>query len=54
MRPDFFANWDTETAKRNYRPADAAHLAEGARKAGFAMPAMTAAERTLQATALGP
>jgi hypothetical protein len=37
-------------AKRNYRPEDAAHFAEGARKAGFPLPVQTAAERALQAS----
>jgi adenylate cyclase len=45
MRPTFFENWDQELAKRNYRPEDGAHLAEGARKAGFPVPATTAAEK---------
>jgi len=49
MRPTIFERWDEEMAKRNYRPADAAHFAEGARKAGFPVPARTAAEATLQA-----
>ena len=35
MRPTIFEHWDEEMAKRNYRPEDGAHLAEGARKAGF-------------------
>ncbi|MEZ0168180.1 adenylate cyclase [Microvirga sp. TS319] len=49
MRPTIFAHWDDEMAKRNYRPEDAAHFAEGARKAGFPVPAWTAAEAVLQA-----
>ncbi len=51
MRPTIFERWDDEMAKRNYRPEDAAHFAEGARKAGFPVPARTAAETALQATA---
>ncbi|CAN7199234.1 adenylate cyclase [Bosea sp. LjRoot9] len=42
--PKFFENWEHEVTKRNYRPDDAIHLAEGARKAGFPLPAGTAAE----------
>jgi TolB-like protein/tetratricopeptide (TPR) repeat protein len=38
--PNFFENWEQEVAKRNYRPEDAIHLVEGARKAGFPLPAM--------------
>ncbi|WP_343234470.1 adenylate cyclase [Microvirga terrestris] len=49
MRPTIFEHWDDEMAKRNYRPEDAAHFAEGARKAGFPVPARTAAEMALQA-----
>jgi hypothetical protein len=49
MRPTIFERWDDEMAKRNYRPEDAAHFAEGARKAGFPLPARTAAEAALQA-----
>ena len=49
MRPTIFERWDDEMAKRNYRPEDAAHFAEGARKAGFPVPARTAAEAALQA-----
>ncbi|GEO17603.1 adenylate cyclase [Microvirga aerophila] len=48
MRPDFFPNWDLEMAKRNLQPEDAAHIAEGARKAGFPVPDTTAAETTLR------
>jgi adenylate cyclase len=44
LRPKFFENWEHEVTKRNYRPEDAIHLAEGARKAGFPLPAKTAAE----------
>ncbi|UVF19606.1 tetratricopeptide repeat protein [Microvirga terrae] len=51
MRPMIFEHWDAEMAKRNYRPEDAAHYAEGARKAGFPVPARTAAESTLEARA---
>lgn len=51
MRPTIFERWDEEMAKRNYRPEDAAHYAEGARKAGFPVPARTAAETALQASA---
>ncbi|MCB8822699.1 adenylate cyclase [Microvirga rosea] len=51
MRPTIFEHWDEEMAKRNYRPEDAAHFAAGARKAGFPVPAWTAAEATLQAPA---
>lgn len=51
MRPTIFEHWDEEMAKRNYQPEDAAHFAEGARKAGFPVPAWTAAEATLQASA---
>jgi tetratricopeptide (TPR) repeat protein len=47
-RPTFFDHWDREVAKRNYSPKDGALLAEGARKAGFPVPATTAAETTLQ------
>lgn len=50
MRPTFFDHWDKEVAMRNYRPVDGAHLAEGARKAGFPLPSRTAAEEALQAT----
>jgi TolB-like protein/cytochrome c-type biogenesis protein CcmH/NrfG len=50
MRPTIFEHWDEEMAKRNYRPEDAAHFAEGARKAGFPVPARTAAEAALQAS----
>ena len=35
MRPTIFEHSDDEMAKRNFRPEDAAHFAEGARKAGF-------------------
>ncbi len=49
MRPRFFDNWDQEAAKRNYRPEDAIHLAQGARKAGFPVPTRTAAEAALEA-----
>jgi len=49
MRPTIFEHWDEEMAKRNYRSEDAAHFAEGARKAGFPVPAWTAAEATLRA-----
>ncbi len=48
MRPKIFDNWEQEMAKRNYRPEDAIHLAEGARKAGFPVPARTVAEAALQ------
>jgi len=51
MRPTIFERWDEEMAKRNYRPQDAAHFAEGARKAGFPVPARTAAETALEASA---
>jgi TolB-like protein len=51
MRPTIFERWDDEMAKRNYRPEDAAHFAEGARKAGFPVPTWTAAEAALQAAA---
>jgi TolB-like protein/cytochrome c-type biogenesis protein CcmH/NrfG len=51
MRPTIFERWDEEMAKRNYRPGDAAHFAEGARKAGFPVPARTAAETALEASA---
>ncbi len=51
MRPTIFEHWDDELAKRNYRPEDAAHYAEGARKAGFPVPARTAAETALEASA---
>lgn len=44
MRPKFFESWDQEVAKRNYRPEDALHLVEGARKAGFPLPARAAAD----------
>ena len=44
MRPTFFEQWDREVAKRNYGPQDGALLAEGARKAGFPVPEVTAAE----------
>ncbi|WP_262297181.1 tetratricopeptide repeat protein [Microvirga sesbaniae] len=50
MRPTIFEHWDDEMAKRNYRPEDAAHFAEGARKAGFPVPTRTAAETALQAS----
>ena len=50
MRPTIFEHWDDEMAKRNYQPQDAAHFAEGARKAGFPVPARTVAETALQAT----
>jgi len=50
-RPTFFDQWDREVAKRNYEPKDGALLAEGARKAGFPVPATTAAETALQAAA---
>jgi len=50
MRPTIFEHWDEEMAKRNYLPEDAAHFAEGARKAGFPVPAQTAAETALQAS----
>ncbi|QEL21955.1 adenylate cyclase [Bosea sp. F3-2] len=49
MRPKFFDNWDQEAAKRNYRPEDTIHLAQGARKAGFPVPNRTAAEAALEA-----
>lgn len=45
--PKFFESWEYEMTKRNYRPEDAVHLAEGARKAGFPLPAKTAAEIAL-------
>ena len=48
MRPTIFEHWDEEMAKRNYPPEDAAHFAEGARKAGFPVPDRTAAEAALQ------
>lgn len=51
MRPTIFEHWDDEMAKRNYRPEDAAHFAEGARKAGFPVPARTAAENALGTSA---
>ncbi len=35
MRPDFFANFDAELAKRNFNERDRAVLIEGARLAGF-------------------
>jgi adenylate cyclase len=44
MRPTFFEQWDREVAKRNYGPQDGALLAQGARKAGFPVPEVTAAE----------
>ncbi|AZO81956.1 MULTISPECIES: adenylate cyclase [unclassified Bosea (in: a-proteobacteria)] len=44
LLPKFFEDWEHEMAKRNYRPEDAIHLAEGARKAGFPLPNRTAAE----------
>jgi tetratricopeptide (TPR) repeat protein len=47
--PAIFEQWDRELAKRNFRPEDSALLAEGARKAGFPVPARTAAETALQA-----
>ena len=50
MRPTIFEHWDEEMAKRNYPPEDAAHFAEGARKAGFPVPDRTAAEMALQAS----
>jgi hypothetical protein len=50
MRPTIFESWDDEMAKRNYRPEDAAHFAVGARKAGFPVPARTAAEDAIQAS----
>ena len=50
MRPTIFEHWDEEMAKRNFRPEDAAHFAEGARKAGFPVPARTAAETAPQAS----
>jgi len=50
LRPTIFERWDDEMAKRNYRPEDASHFAEGARKAGFPVPARTAAEAALQAS----
>jgi adenylate cyclase len=50
MRPTIFEHWDEEMAKRNYRPEDAVHFAEGARKAGFPVPAWTAAEAALEAS----
>jgi TolB-like protein/cytochrome c-type biogenesis protein CcmH/NrfG len=50
MRPTIFEHWDDEMAKRNYRPEDAALFAEGARKAGFPVPARTTAETALQGT----
>ncbi|KAB0267281.1 adenylate cyclase [Microvirga brassicacearum] len=49
MRPTIFEHWDEEMAKRNYRPEDVAHFAEGARKAGFPVPVQTAAESLLAA-----
>jgi adenylate cyclase len=39
LRPTYFENWEVELAKRNYRPEDRAVLIEGARKAGFPVPA---------------
>jgi adenylate cyclase len=51
MRPTIFEHWDEEMAKRNYRPEDSAHFADGARKAGFPVPARTAAEVALQSAA---
>ena len=51
MRPTIFEHWDDEMAKRNYRPEDAAHFAEGARKAGFPVPERTAAEAALHVAA---
>ena len=44
MRPNIFEQWDTEMARRNFRPEDAVHLADGARKAGFPVPETTVAE----------
>lgn len=44
LLPKFFEDWEHEMTKRNYRPEDAIHLAEGARKAGFPLPARTAVE----------
>jgi adenylate cyclase len=49
MRPTFFNHWDQEVAKRNFQPEDGALLAVGARKAGFPVPAMTAAETAIRA-----
>jgi adenylate cyclase len=54
MRPAFFENWELEVAKRNYRPEDGAHLAAGARKAGFPMPSTTKAEQALRSMAAQP
>jgi adenylate cyclase len=39
LRPNHFEQWDVELAKRNYRPEDQAVMIEGARKAGFPVPA---------------
>jgi tetratricopeptide (TPR) repeat protein len=39
LRPNHFEHWDVELAKRNYRPEDQAVMIEGARKAGFPVPA---------------
>lgn len=38
QRPEFSNGWDTEWARRMTRAEDRAHLAEGARKAGFEIP----------------
>ncbi|MET0745712.1 MAG: adenylate cyclase [Microvirga sp.] len=46
-RPTFFDGWDREAAKRNYSARDVALLAEGARKAGFPVPADKGAETTV-------
>jgi adenylate cyclase len=54
MRPSFFDHWDDEVVKRNFRPEDGALLAQGARKAGFPVPALTASERVLQMGAAQP
>lgn len=39
LRPAFFEHLETELDKRNFRPEDQAKLIEGARKAGFPVPA---------------
>lgn len=49
LLPTFFENWEREVTRRNYRQEDAVHLAEGARKAGFPLPARTAAETAVAA-----
>lgn len=41
MRPRFFDNLEGELTKRGFSPADRIRIAEGARKAGFAVPMMT-------------